>query len=662
MSVIDILWRIGYLKSKLVSYAIMTVNNRYNRDYYSLFIPFVAETIRLKEFDYITPQIIKREIQEKYDLEIPTAVLNQIFDKLEKEKLIERRYYANQKKYLYYPNYELIDNSKYNMSQTTKFEDDYDDLLAEYCEYTHLKHGEIKTPTEAESDIYNFIEQNEIEFLNEIDKRDPDYQFYVSPREEIKSFYLVSSFVNHSKKNNNKIYSFFLDIVKGNMLKDVLFFGGIDALQENFKKTRVYFDTSFMLYALGFSGKERQVPCLELIDMLKKNDAQLYCFSHNVDEMINILTWTKHNLFKARDGHDTIKYFIDSGYASEDIDILIHSIIQKLSDELNINIDQEEYNDSKISTELYEYFTDESGLADALRDNLNYRKDTLEQALNNDVKTVSMILRMRKGYKTLNIEDSKALFVTTNKTFAKTVRDFMKSTEVNYIPPVLYDSMLTNLVWLKDPSLAPDLPQKRLIANCYAAITPTERFWKKYLEESEKLFNKEQVITKEDLITLRYASLAEKIIMDETKGDAELIDAETVEGVLLKIEDLRKKELDEQAKKHEADTTNFKLEIENKDKIINNMEIEQLEKKEKLAENIANSIITIEIVTIAIIIGVISFYALDNLDIPNNIHLIVSVISGPILTVTGFLGNYFKLFNLNPYLDLQKKKIKNHFI
>lgn len=662
MSVINILWRIGYLKSKLVSYAIMTVNNRYNRDYYSLFIPFVAETIRLKEFDYITPQIIKREIQEKYDLEIPTAVLNQIFDKLEKEKLIERRYYANQNKYLYYPNYELIDNSKYNMSQTTKFEDEYDDLLAEYCEYTQLKHGEIKTPTEAESDIYNFIEQNEIEFLNEIDKRDPDYQFYVSPREEIKSFYLVSSFVNHSKKNNNKIYSFFLDIVKGNMLKDVLFFGGIDALQENFKKTRVYFDTSFMLYALGFSGKERQVPCLELIDMLRKNDAQLYCFSHNVDEIINILTWTKHNLFKARDGHDTIKYFIDSGYAPEDIDILIHSIIQKLSDELNINIDQEEYSDSKISTELYEYFTDESGLADALRDNLNYRKDTLEQALNNDVKTVSMILRMRKGYKTLNIEDSKALFVTTNKTFAKTVRDFMKSTEVNYIPPVLYDSMLTNLVWLKDPSLAPDLPQKRLIANCYAAITPTERFWKKYLEESEKLFNKEQVITKEDLITLRYASLAEKIIMDETKGDAELIDAETVEGVLLKIEDLRKKELDEQAKKHEADATNFKLEIENKDKIINNMEIEQLEKKEKLAENIANSIITIEIMTIAVIIGVISFYALDNLDIPNNIHLIVSIISGPILTVTGFLGNYFKLFNLNPYLDLQKKKIKNHFI
>ncbi|PQG42420.1 hypothetical protein CUS80_14115, partial [Enterococcus faecium] len=613
------------MKNKLVSYAIMTVNNRYNRDYYSLFIPFVAETIRLKEFKYITPQIIKKEIQEKYDLEIPTAVINQIFNKLDKEKLIERKYYADQKKYLYHPNYELIDTSKYNMSQTTEFEDKYDDLILEYCSYIQLEHKITKDSAEAENDIYSFIEQNEIEFLNEIDKRDPDYQFYVSPKEEIKSFYLVASFINHSKKNNNKIYSFLLDIVKGNMLKDVLFFDGIDALQENFKKTRIYFDTSFMLYALGFSGKERQVPCLELIDMLRKNEAQLYCFNHNVDEMTNILTWTKHNLYKGRDGHDTIKFFIDSGYAPEDIDIMIHSIPQKLLEELNINIDSEEYTDSRISTELYEYFTDEAGLADVLRDSLNYRKDSFEQALNNDVKTVSMILRMRSGYKTLNIEDSKALFVTTNKTFAKTVRDFMKSTEVNYIPPVLYDSMLTNLVWLKDPGLAPDFPQKRLIANCYAAITPTERFWKKYLDESEKLFNKEKIITKEDLIILRYASLAEKIIMDETKGDAELIDSETVEGVLLKIEELKKKELDEQAKKHKDEILNLKMENERKDKLINNIKKEESERKENKAEKIANLIITIEILVLATIIGVISFYALDKVNVSNNVHWIGSV-------------------------------------
>ncbi len=43
---------------------------------------------------------------------------------------------------------------------------------------------------------------------------------------------------------------------------------------------------------------------------VKKNEAQLYCFNHNVDEMTNILTWTKHNLYKGRDGHDTIKFLL----------------------------------------------------------------------------------------------------------------------------------------------------------------------------------------------------------------------------------------------------------------------------------------------------------------------------------------------------------------
>ena len=86
--------------------------------------------------------------------------------------------------------------------------------------------------------------------------------------------------------------------------------------------------------------------------------------------------------------------------------------------------------------------------------------------------------------------------------------------------------------------------------------------------------------------------------------------------------------------------------------------IEESERKENKAEKIANLIITIEILVLATIIGVISFYALDKVNVSNNVHWIFSLISGPFLAVLGFLGNHFKIFDLNPYLELQKKKIK----
>ena len=57
--------------------------------------------------------------------------------------------------------------------------------------------------------------------------------------------------------------------------------------------------------------------------------------------------------------------------------------------------------------------------------------------------------------------------------------------------------VLTNLLWLRRPTAVPNLPRKRIIADCYAATWPTERLWRLYLEEIDKLRQRGGVISDE---------------------------------------------------------------------------------------------------------------------------------------------------------------------
>lgn len=84
------------------------------------------------------------------------------------------------------------------------------------------------------------------------------------------------------------------------------------------------------------------------------------------------------------------------------------------------------------------------------------------------------------------------------------------------IPPVLHDSVITNLMWLKNPSEAPDLPRQRLIAETFAATHPQEHLWKRYIEAVNIFESTNQGISQEDIVRLRYSQGAREILMEKT--------------------------------------------------------------------------------------------------------------------------------------------------
>nr|WP_216682320.1 hypothetical protein [Enterococcus innesii] len=149
---------------------------------------------------------------------------------------------------------------------------------------------------------------------------------------------------------------------------------------------------------------------------------------------------------------------------------------------------------------------------------------------------------MRKGKNYLHIEECKALMITTNKALVSTSAKFFLTDNVRQINPIMHENSVLNLVWIKNPNLSLDLPNKILISNCFSAISPSDRFWSKYLDEIERLSQDGRIITEEDVVTLRYTKLAKEILMETTLGNEERIDSSTIENILNQIETKKNEE------------------------------------------------------------------------------------------------------------------------
>jgi hypothetical protein len=60
-------------------------------------------------------------------------------------------------------------------------------------------------------------------------------------------------------------------------------------VNQRFQQVTVYFDTPFLLDALGYAGKEIAQPALELLGLIRDLGARLACFGHTVTELQGVL-------------------------------------------------------------------------------------------------------------------------------------------------------------------------------------------------------------------------------------------------------------------------------------------------------------------------------------------------------------------------------------
>jgi hypothetical protein len=211
------------------------------------------------------------------------------------------------------------------------------------------------------------------------------------------------------------------------------------------------------------------------------------------------------------------------GYKASDIELLVSQLRRNI-ERLRIKIvPTPDYSEQR-------YVIDEDGLLTLLKTKMpNQRDDT---AIQRDVASISAIYRLRRNNYSSNIEDSPAVFITTNTTLAKTSSEhFYGSNDKLIAPPCLTDYVLTNLLWLKSPHSSPNLPMKRIIADSYAAIQPDDEIMSKWFDEVNRLKTMNS-ITEDDYYYLCSSQDVIDILMDETLGDVEALTESSVHEIL----------------------------------------------------------------------------------------------------------------------------------
>ncbi len=531
----------------LTSLAILKVNwDRLGKDYVENFVPFVAEALRSGTEDVVSLSKLQESLKAGFGLDLPLNPLRHVLQRAAKHGYVRREsgvFYRN-----------VARCSQINFAQIRESVlSTHDYVVSRVRGFARTEYSLDWSDDDAASAIQSFLAEHSLKVLYASAEGSP-ILLRGSPKE---APYIVGALLTRAKNVEPALLDHFTVLVKGYLLANAIYLPDPGRVAQRFRDTKVYFDTSFLVFAAGFAGPERQAPCMELLELLREYGATLCCLKATFDEVRGILDAcaTRIRSGRLRDAYGpTIEYFIEVGKTASDVELMSARLAHKLR-ALGVSVeDKPPYEE--------EFQIAESSFEAAIEREIGYRNP---RARVHDVDCISAVARLRRDRHSYDVETCRAVFVTTNSALAKVTRAFFQKEAPDGAAALcVTDYALGNLLWLKNPTKAPELPQRRLMADAFAAVQPPEDLWKAYLAEIAKLQERNQ-ISADEYYVLRHSLTAKRILMDLTAGDATAFSEGTVSQILEVAKEHLRADLEErlgqeQRKREAAENTAQHLE------------------------------------------------------------------------------------------------------
>jgi len=500
----------GSMSHLLSSLAILNINSNNNQDYIENFIPFIAECLRLSPQDEVSLPQLQEMVLASFGLHIPQGALKVILTRA------ARKGFVHSENKVYYRNVEALSKFVFVKDRNEVLRK-YSDLIAKLINFAQTNYNVVWNEEAAENALINFLDNYSESLLASAIDGNPIPEVAVGVQEK----YIVRSFIVFVFEYDSVGFSALEIMVKGAMLANSLLYPDLTAVKQKFERVDFYFDTKFLLRALGLAGSVQRDYARELLQLLYESHANLRCFAHTVTEMQGILEASKSALRnKNTRVKEVTEYLLSSGKSAADVEMIISTLENRIQS-LRIEIRRKPLYVEKFGI-------DEVGLGNTLQRALGYHNEDAKQ---HDVDSVAAIYRLRDGEFPLRLETARAVFVTTNGDLARVANSFFRQNYRDFMVPLcLSDYVLTTLAWLKKPTAAPALPNKRIIADAYAALNPPDNLWRMYLQEIGRLHENKDIMP-EDYHLLRLSTQSKRLLMDMTVGVAN----EFSEGMPLEI-------------------------------------------------------------------------------------------------------------------------------
>jgi hypothetical protein len=355
------------------------------------------------------------------------------------------------------------------------------------------------------------------------------------------SLAVVQGFARRALEREPASFDALVALVQGTMLANAVYFEDTRATVNRLPELRVYLDTRPLLRALGAADPAVCDATREMLSLMREFKIRMFVFPHVLEEMASVLSGVAAALRRGRSGYreqarvagrnrEAIDALIKQGVNAGEIEAMIADLAPRLR---ALGVAEQE-----TPPHVTKGHIDERAFDAVLSEVVNYKtkapKDT-------DLRSLAAVDRLRGGSRPHDLSHTRALFVTTNGALVRAAREFFsregKGARVGH---AMLDVALTSQLWVRSSNRRPDMPRRMLIADCYAALSPTPELWERWVGAISRLREKGD-LTDEQVQTLIYHQQAKVVLFERTHGDPDAVNEKTVAEVLEGVErDLRR--------------------------------------------------------------------------------------------------------------------------
>lgn len=507
----------------IYTYALIKALYDEGEDYVDSFWPIVVRTIPSNQS--VTPSFVQRNLRENCDLEIPLHVLDVILTRAERRGYL-RHWTEHPDRFTKYRlTSDGIDYSG-RLETDKEVERRINALLEDMRQFFEGKRVSLDLDKIRDSLLY-FVDRN-LDFLAECIAPSKPLTKPTPPEFSDFDKYLLE-YIESAKRQKPDYYKTLENLVFGSIISVLLHVSEPEQITNirnvPFSHCQVFLDTNFVFSLLGLDRDVFNEPAEELFNLLNKYNFDFKVFGFTVDEIcrvINAYPEESHRYPTSIEVNSIYSSLKAKGWSGTDARQFIINIEQILQ---NKGITIEWFKDIDLS----KYITDEK-LEKAIR---RYKPYQSSFHRNHDLAAIAKIKELRK--KTIRrIEDSGVLFLTSDIGLHKF--DFIEEGHKQNatICETILDRLMTNVLWLKNPSTK--LSLETIIAAHSRNLFINRRIWDRFYQVLQEL-KKDGKIGDDDLATLFWHSYLEDTLRPIDEAESNVV---TPEFVLEKIEEAGK--------------------------------------------------------------------------------------------------------------------------
>lgn len=523
----------------ITSLAILRVNWEINRkDYIDNFVPFILNLVFKNSYDVIDLTTLREDFKKEYGLILPLAPLVVILKRAVKQG------YLVKKEHQYLPVLNRIVDDNFSLISQNQ-ERKLNQVVAEFKNFTKNKFEITISTEEAEAYLLKFLRNED---LNTIFNTGTIENLFVTPAIpkslEDRSRYLVAKFLEEIWKNNHTIFSFVSDLVTGQMLAHTILNPDIQNYQGKLKGQNFYLDIAFLFSLSGVDGDEFKDIYQELVDALKESGASLFTFRHTFDEFTSILESDLRALVRGDIDFEKANRSLRSFILNEETSLGIETIINTAEAKFNKigiliidspdwkNTSQDQIAEPELRAIIVKKYKDRDPL---------FKEIEKEYTIQKDIDSISAIQRLRRNHRPKSLSSAHHTLITGNPTLASACNAFVNQDGNFTIPPCLHHLFIGTLLFLEMPTRVTKINEKKLMADAYAAMKPSEELLKKYWTLIDDL-SKKGDIKPDDYIFLKSSTVARSMLQEKTLGSVGSLTAKTPKEILFDIDSHAKSE------------------------------------------------------------------------------------------------------------------------